>query len=72
MIVTRRPEPFSSMPHLPGYSSLRKGRQRLFLHPGLEADGRIDSSTMGNVPDPDEMDRLEKVRSVWGDLSGLD
>lgn len=40
---------------------LRKGRQRLFLHPDCEGDGASPTQTPGKLRKVHEVDRLEKV-----------
>ena len=43
--------------------TLRRGKHRLFLWPGIEADGSIESATPSKWGTRDEMGRLEKVRA---------
>ncbi|KAG5459846.1 MAG: armadillo-type protein, partial [Olpidium bornovanus] len=50
-----------SLPRLQS-STLRKGKHKLYLHPGREADGGVSSSTPSKLAGvEDEMDRLEKA-----------
>ena len=44
--------------------TLRRGKHRLLLWPGIEADGSVESMTPSKLAVQDEMGRLEKVRSV--------
>lgn len=61
-------------------STLKKASHRLYLWPGLEGDGNLETSTPSKVAnDPnrkrDEMARLEKVgtgRDLIGGMSALD
>lgn len=55
-------------------STLKKGKQRLFLWKGAEADGRVESDTPSKVGLKDEMGRLEKLvrRHERGDIARLD
>lgn len=41
--------------------TLRRGKHRLYLWPGVEADGSVDSKTPSKTDIKDEMGRLEKV-----------
>lgn len=45
----------------PPVSTLRKGKHKLHLWPGVEADGRVNSKTPSKVKMDDDMDKLEKV-----------
>jgi hypothetical protein len=45
----------------PGGRTLRRGKHRLFLWAGREADGSDDSATPSKLGTRDEMGRLEKV-----------
>lgn len=45
-----------------GGRTLRRGKHRLFLWAGREADGSDDSATPSKLGTRDEMGRLEKVR----------
>ena len=45
----------------PRISTLRQGRQRLYLWPGAEADGSVESKTPSKTEIKDERGRLEKV-----------
>lgn len=47
----------------PGVRTLRRGKHRLFLWAGREADGSDDSATPSKLGTRDEMGRLEKVRA---------
>ena len=42
--------------------TLRRGKHRLLLWLGIEADGSIESTTPSKLASQDEMGRLEKVR----------
>ena len=44
--------------------TLRRGKHRLLLWPGQEADGSIETRTPSKVGIKDEMGRLEKVSRV--------
>ena len=44
--------------------TLRRGKHRLLLWPGHEADGSVETRTPSKVDMKDEMGRLEKVRAV--------
>ena len=44
--------------------TLRRGKHRLLLWPGIEADGSVESMTPSKLAVQDEMGRLEKVGSV--------
>jgi hypothetical protein len=44
--------------------TLRRGKHRLLLWPGREADGSMPSTTPSKMGTRDEMGRLEKVRLV--------
>lgn len=44
-----------------GVRTLRRGKHRLFLWAGREADGSDDSTTPSKLGTRDEMGRLEKV-----------
>jgi hypothetical protein len=44
------------------YRSLRRGKHRLYLWPGREADGSNETITPSKTGARDEMGRLEKVR----------
>lgn len=46
----------------PWYRTLRRGKHRLLLWPGKEADGSMDTTTPSKLGTRDEMGRLEKVR----------
>ncbi|KAJ3755606.1 armadillo-type protein, partial [Lentinula raphanica] len=51
--------------------TLRRGKHRLLLWPGIEADGSVDSATPSKIPGTtDEMGRLEKLVKKYerGDL----
>ncbi len=41
--------------------TLRRGKHRLLLWPGVEADGSIETTTPSKLAVQDEMGRLEKV-----------
>lgn len=41
--------------------TLRRGKHRLMLWHGVEADGRVDTTTPSKIGSKDEMGRLEKV-----------
>ena len=43
--------------------TLRRGKHRLLLWPGVEADGSFDTKTPSKPTEKDEMGRLEKVLS---------
>ena len=45
-----------------GDRTLRRGKHRLLLWPGKEADGSVETTTPSKSGDRDEMGRLEKVR----------
>lgn len=44
--------------------TLRRGKHRLLLWPGVEADGSVDTTTPSKMEVQDEMGRLEKVCST--------
>ena len=44
--------------------TLRRGKHRLLLWPGKEADGSIESTTPSKLESRDEMGRLEKVSQI--------
>ena len=46
------------------HRTLRRGKHRLFLWPGVEADGSIDTTTPSKLDTPDEMGKLEKVTTI--------
>ena len=49
----------------PSYSrTLRRGKHRLLLWLGVEADGSIESTTPSKLASQDEMGRLERVRNL--------
>ncbi|PPQ99151.1 hypothetical protein CVT24_009341 [Panaeolus cyanescens] len=50
--------------------TLRRGKHRLLLWPGVEADGSLDTSTPSKLAAQDEMGRLEKLVKKYerGDL----
>ncbi|CDS10815.1 hypothetical protein LRAMOSA11301 [Lichtheimia ramosa] len=52
------------------YYTLRKGKHKLHLWPGVEADGRVNSKTPSKVKMDDDMDKLEKLvkRYDCGDI----
>ena len=41
--------------------TLRRGKHRLFLWPGVEADGSVETTTPSKLGKRDEMGRLEKA-----------
>lgn len=43
------------------YRTLRRGKHRLLLWPGVEADGSVETTTPSKMEVQDEMGRLEKV-----------
>ena len=43
------------------FRTLRRGKHRLALWPGVEADGSIESTTPSKLEIRDEMGRLEKA-----------
>lgn len=45
-------------------STIRRGKQKLHLWPGQEADGRVDTITPSKVKTNSDMDKLEKV-NLW-------
>jgi phosphatidylinositol 3-kinase len=47
---------------LGGDRTLRRGKHRLLLWPGKEADGSVETTTPSKSGDRDEMGRLERVR----------
>lgn len=47
-----------------GIRTLRRGKHRLLLWPGVEADGSVESSTPSKLAVQDEMGRLEKVTKL--------
>lgn len=55
-------------------STLKKGKQRLFIHPGLIGDGSIAATTPSKIGLKDEMGRLEKLVKKFerGDIGRLD
>ncbi|XP_006459287.1 hypothetical protein AGABI2DRAFT_218336 [Agaricus bisporus var. bisporus H97] len=54
--------------------TLRRGKHRLLLWPGIEADGSVDSTTPSKMEVQDEMGRLEKLVKKYerGDLPKSD
>ncbi|KAL0579966.1 Phosphatidylinositol (PI) 3-kinase [Marasmius crinis-equi] len=54
--------------------TLRRGKHRLLLWPGIEADGSVDSTTPSKLEVRDEMGRLEKLVKKYerGDLPKSD
>jgi phosphatidylinositol 3-kinase len=53
------------------FRTLRRGKHRLLLWPGIEADGSVESTTPSKIPGTtDEMGRLEKLVKKYerGDL----
>jgi len=46
------------------FRTLRRGKHRLLLWPGVEADGSVETSTPSKMATQDEMGRLEKVFSL--------
>ncbi|ESK92357.1 atypical pikk pi3k protein kinase [Moniliophthora roreri MCA 2997] len=54
--------------------TLRRGKHRLLLWPGIEADGSVESTTPSKLEVRDEMGRLEKLVKKYerGDLSKSD
>ncbi|KAF9000637.1 atypical/PIKK/PI3K protein kinase [Cyathus striatus] len=54
--------------------TLRRGKHRLFLWPGIEADGSLETSTPSKLETQDEMGRLEKLVKKYerGDLPKCD
>ena len=55
-------------------ATLKKGKQRLFLWAGQQADGRVESETPSKVGLKDEMGRLEKLvkQHERGDITRMD
>ncbi|GAA5901956.1 hypothetical protein JCM8208_006648 [Rhodotorula glutinis] len=55
-------------------ATLKKGKQRLYLWKGVEADGRVESDTPSKVGLRDDMGRLEKLvrKHERGDIARLD
>ncbi|KIY42834.1 phosphatidylinositol 3-kinase [Fistulina hepatica ATCC 64428] len=53
---------------------LRRGKHRLFLWPGVEADGSVETTTPSKTGELDEMGRLEKLVKKYerGDLPKSD
>lgn len=43
------------------FRTLRRGKHRLLLWPGVEADGSLETATPSKLVTQDEMGRLEKV-----------
>lgn len=61
----------SNISHGNSCRTLRRGKHRLLLWPGIEADGCVDSATPSKIPGAtDEMGRLEKLVKKYerGDL----
>ncbi|KAH9481692.1 Phosphatidylinositol 3-kinase catalytic subunit type 3 [Psilocybe cubensis] len=54
--------------------TLRRGKHRLFLWPGVEADGSVETTTPSKLAAQDEMGRLEKLVKKYerGDLPKSD
>ena len=54
----------------PHHRTLRRGKHRLLLWPGREADGSVETNTPSKVDTRDEMGRLEKLVKKYerGDL----
>jgi len=48
--------------------TLRRGKHRLLLWPGVEADGSVETSTPSKMATQDEMGRLEKVYSLTASI----
>lgn len=50
--------------------TLRRGKHRLLLWPGQEADGSMESTTPSKMGSRDEMGRLEKVGvyAIWAGI----
>lgn len=63
-----------TLPLFDGQASLRRGRQRLRVVPGVAADGCSPSTTLGAPKDNDECARLHKVqkRRDHGDIAQVD
>lgn len=55
-------------------NTLRKGKQKLYLWPGVEGDGQSNTSTPSKQRQKDEMDRLEKLvkKQESGDIPRID
>ncbi|ORX92228.1 phosphatidylinositol 3-kinase [Basidiobolus meristosporus CBS 931.73] len=64
----------TTLPLFTKNNAMRKGRQKLYLWPEVEADGGIYTTTPGKIAERDEMDRLEKLvkKHECGDLPRLD
>ncbi|KAF9264846.1 phosphatidylinositol 3-kinase [Marasmius fiardii PR-910] len=60
--------------HVQSKSTLRRGKHRLLLWPGIEADGSVESTTPSKLGVRDEMGRLEKLVKKYerGDLPKSD
>ncbi|CAM0142069.1 Phosphatidylinositol (PI) 3-kinase [Umbelopsis sp. WA50703] len=43
------------------YLTMRKGKHKLYVWPGVEADGKAESATPSKLQKQDELDRLEKL-----------
>lgn len=42
------------------FRTLKCGKNKLWLHKGMEADGSINTKTPSKLPQPDKVDELEK------------
>jgi hypothetical protein len=51
--------------------TLRRGKHRLLLWPGVEADGSIETTTPSKLAVQDEMGRLEKASAFHFPISTI-
>ena len=47
-------------------STLRRGKQKLHIWTGKEADGRVNTTTPSKIKMDDDMEKLEKVNFLSG------
>ena len=68
VILHLHPPPHIIQSTYPNYllhsRTLRRGKHRLLLWLGVEADGSIESTTPSKLANQDEMGRLERVRDL--------
>jgi phosphatidylinositol 3-kinase len=53
---------------------MRKGKHKLYVWPGVEADGKNETATPSELKENNEMDRLEKLvkKHDAGDIQPVD
>ncbi|CAO3673179.1 unnamed protein product [Umbelopsis vinacea] len=56
------------------YLTMRKGKHKLYVWPGVEADGKNETATPSELKENNEMDRLEKLvkKHDAGDIQPVD